>query len=864
MPTKRIINARNRAVVLGSVVALYVLTTVFFLLRVNQYTQDIYDYPYTVSSQARIMQSRLYDFRSILPVVFASTDLAPEDIKSTLESQEALQKNSIKIIEKKYRGGSEELSNLKEALSSLQAKRRELIEMTRQDPTVVSIITRYSQIVEPAFVRLDDALDIIADGADKRGQEIHEHADKIIVYIVVFTIVFGLFLIFFIYSETNEVTRWNKRILQREKLLNLLCASVNDVYIIFTRTGEPEFVSANTKAILGINHTNILKDKNLFFQMLNDKDNEWLQKCLTDSAASSFAPRTVELRGSSRSYKLHVYPMRAGESSWFVVSLVDETEQIQYQRTLGDALQSAQNASRAKSQFLSHMSHEIRTPMNAIIGMTTIALAKLDNKERVRDCLTKTMQASRHLLGLINDILDMSKIESNKLVLSQEPFNLKDAIHNLMNLVDPQAKSKGVNFEVTMSGVKHESFVGDALRTNQILINILANAIKFTPEGGSVRMRMFEKATSPSRVRLKFEISDTGIGMDEEFLQRAFLPFEQASGDISKKFGGSGLGLAITYNLVSLMGGTIFAKSELGKGSTFTVDIPFGLTDESAEHDEGLRELKALVVDDDKDTCEHACLLLGQLGQKTEFALSGREGIEKIKQSLEEGDPFDVCFLDWKMPEMDGEETACKIREIVGPETLIIIISAYDWSPIEKRAREAGVNGFIAKPFFTSSFYDCLKANDVNRKNETEKQATQPAHHPTIKKRILLAEDNVFNAEVAEEFLDMAGYEVEVQTNGKKAFEAFEQRPTGYYDLIFMDIQMPEMNGLEATRKIRQLDRKDAKEIPIVAMTANAFSEDISISLEAGMNDHISKPLELKRLYQVLGKYLGTDPKNKE
>lgn len=361
MPTKRIINARNRAVVLGSVVALYVLTTVFFLLRVNQYTQDIYDYPYTVSSQARIMQSRLYDFRSILPVVFASTDLAPEDIESTLESQEALQKNSIKIIEKKYRGGSEELSNLKEALSSLQAKRRELIEMTRQDPTVVNIITRYSQIVEPAFVRLDDALDIIADGADKRGQEIHEHADKIIVYIVVFTIVFGLFLIFFIYSETNEVTRWNKRILQREKLLNLLCASVNDVYIIFTRTGEPEFVSANTKAILGINHTNILKDKNLFFQMLNDKDNEWLQKCLTDSAASSFAPRTVELRGSSRSYKLHVYLMRAGESSWFVVSLVDETEQIQYQRTLGDALQSAQNASRAKSQFLSHMSHEIRT-----------------------------------------------------------------------------------------------------------------------------------------------------------------------------------------------------------------------------------------------------------------------------------------------------------------------------------------------------------------------------------------------------------------------------------------------------------------------------------------------------------------------
>lgn len=300
MPTKRIINARNRAVVLGSVVALYVLTTVFFLLRVNQYTQNIYDYPYTVSSQARIMQSRLYDFRSILPVVFASADLAPEDIESTLESQEDLQENSVRIIEEKYRGDPKELDNLKKALSNIQTKRRELIEMTRQDPTVVNIITRYSQVVEPAFVRLDDALDVIADGADKRGKEIHEHADKIIVYVVVFTVVFGLFLIFFIYSETNEVTRWNKQILQREKLLNLLCASVNDVYIIFTRTGQPEFVSANTQAILGLNHMDILKDKNLFFRMLSDKDNEWLQKCLIDSTATSFAPRTVELLGSPR------------------------------------------------------------------------------------------------------------------------------------------------------------------------------------------------------------------------------------------------------------------------------------------------------------------------------------------------------------------------------------------------------------------------------------------------------------------------------------------------------------------------------------------------------------------------------------
>lgn len=341
--------------------------------------------------------------------------------------------------------------------------------------------------------------------------------------------------------------------------------------------------------------------------------------------------------------------------------------------------------------------------------------------------------------------------------------------------------------------------------------------------------------------------------MKKDFLSRVFLPFEQETAEIAQHFGGTGLGLAITHNLVNLMGGNIDVQSEEGKGSTFTIDLPFGISKDSAKHSESLLELRALVIDDDKDTCEHACVLLDQLGQKTEYALSGKKGIEKIKQAMQDNDPFDICFLDWKMPEMDGEATAREIRKIVGPETLIIIISAYDWSPIEGRAKEIGINGFIAKPFFSSSFYNWLSDPSIKENKGRDKDIV--VQENTKKKRVLLAEDNEFNAEVAQDFLGMAGYTAEVVGDGAQAVKAFETHEPGYYSMIFMDIQMPVMNGLEAAQMIRALLREDAHTIPIVAMTANAFSEDVSKSLNAGMNDHISKPIDLKKLHAVLGKY---------
>lgn len=459
------------------------------------------------------------------------------------------------------------------------------------------------------------------------------------------------------------------------------------------------------------------------------------------------------------------------------------------------------------------------------------------------------------MLGLINDILDMSKIESNKLALSYENFDLQETVHCIYNLIEPQAKEKGVSFEIITNDIRQECLVGDPLRVNQVFINVIANAVKFTPRGGKVTMRLSEKHTSPEHIHLRCVISDNGIGMKKEFLSRVFLPFEQETAEIAQHFGGTGLGLAITHNLVNLMGGSIDVQSEEGKGSTFTIDLPFGISKDSAKHSESLLELRALVIDDDKDTCEHACVLLDQLGQKTEYALSGKEGLEKIKKAIQENNPFDICFLDWKMPEMDGEATAREIRKIVGPETLIIIISAYDWSPIESKAKEIGINGFIAKPFFSSSFYNWLSDPSIKEHKGRDKEIV--VQDNTKKRRVLLAEDNEFNAEVAQDFLDMAGYTAEVVGDGEQAVKAFETHEPGYYSMIFMDIQMPVMNGLEATQMIRSLLREDAHTIPIVAMTANAFSEDVSKSLNAGMNDHISKPIDLKKLHAVLGKYAG-------
>lgn len=521
---------------------------------------------------------------------------------------------------------------------------------------------------------------------------------------------------------------------------------------------------------------------------------------------------------------------------------------------LQDVLLAARKANNAKKDFLSRMSHEIRTPMNAIIGMTAIAGSHLEDRGRVEDCLSKIAFSSRHLLSLINDILDMSKIEAGKLTIGHEAFRLPQLTEAVISVAYPQAKGQGKIFKCSISDVTHEIFVGDFLRVNQILLNLLSNAIKFTPQGGTIRLEIKQVERKNGGVFLQFVVSDTGIGMSEEFLEHLFLPFEQADNQISQKYGGTGLGMAITHNLVDLLGGSIQVKSKPQEGTTFTVQLPFDLPAEAMEQRKWqLDTLKVLVVDDEEDVCIHATLLLKRMGILSHYLKSGQEAVKAVLEAHETGTDYDVCIIDWQMPDMDGVKVTRQIREKLGPDTLIIIISAYDWSEIEEEARLAGANAFIAKPLFQSTLYNVLvSAFGAAPSQPSCEEKSEVERDIFTGKRFLLAEDNALNQEIAVELLSMTGAVIDCATNGEEAVKRFEVSPAGYYDLILMDVQMPIMDGYAATRQIRAGSHPDAGKIPILAMTANTFTEDVDASFAAGMNGHIAKPIELKILYRTI------------
>ncbi|EHF01137.1 response regulator [Enterocloster citroniae] len=522
---------------------------------------------------------------------------------------------------------------------------------------------------------------------------------------------------------------------------------------------------------------------------------------------------------------------------------------------LQDALYTAQQSGNAKKDFLSRMSHEIRTPMNVIVGMTAIAGANLDDSNRVKDCLSKIILSSKHLLALINDILDMSKIEEGKLSVSHEQFELSQLFDSIVPAIYSQAAAKGSAFECKFENTVSETVIGDSLRVSQILLNLLSNAIKFTPAGGTIRLIVSQAPVKDGHTMLTFHVEDNGIGMSEEFLQHLFTPFEQEDGSISRKYGGTGLGMAITKNLVGLLGGTIRVKSKQGEGTVFTIELPFGVLEETDKSEIGCwDDLKVLVVDDDEGTCTHASMLLREMGIDADWVQHGSAAVQMVLKAHEEYRDYDVCLIDWKMPDMDGIEVTRRIREEIGPDTLVIIISAYDWGEIENEAKAAGANAFIAKPLFESSL--CHALSSVVGKDRGEGEECKA---PTVSfegKRFLLAEDNELNREIAVELLKAAGAEINCTENGKEAVDCFNASATGYYDLILMDIQMPVMNGYEAARAIRQSNHEDAVLIPILAMTANAFHEDEEEALAAGMNGHIAKPIDVGILFRTMSEVL--------
>ncbi len=525
-------------------------------------------------------------------------------------------------------------------------------------------------------------------------------------------------------------------------------------------------------------------------------------------------------------------------------------------RELEKAEKAATSANKAKSEFLSSMSHDIRTPMNGIVGMTAIAIANVHDMARVQDCLKKISLSSRHLLGLINDVLDMSKIESGKLSLNIDILSLRDVMENIVNIVQPQIKEKRQHFDIFIRDIESEEVCCDGVRLNQILVNMLSNAIKFTPEEGTINVYLFQEESPKGSdyVRCHFRVRDNGIGMSPEFQKKIFETFSREDTKV-QKIEGTGLGMAITKFIVSMMGGTIEVESEQGKGSEFHVIIDFERAT-IQEVDMVLPSWRLLVVDNNEDLCRSATSALKEIGVQAEWVLDGEKALRKIEENHKRNTDYEIVLLDWKMPGMNGLETTRGIRKIVGDELPILIISAYDWSEIEDEARAAGVQGFISKPLFKSNLYLGLSRYVEGAPDEDEQVNALEEERDFGGLRILLAEDNDLNWEIAEDILTDVGFEVEWAENGKICVEKFEQSAPGYYDAVLMDIRMPVMNGYDAAKAIRALNRADAR-LPIIAMTADAFSEDIQRCLECGMNEHVAKPIDIEKLMKLLKRYLG-------
>ncbi len=537
-----------------------------------------------------------------------------------------------------------------------------------------------------------------------------------------------------------------------------------------------------------------------------------------------------------------------------------EEERKLHNKQLAEALQAAQIASHSKTTFLANMSHDIRTPMNAILGFATLLEKNADYPARVREYTRKISASGQHLLGLINDVLDVSKIESGKVVLTIGEFALNHVVASVDSIIRPAARARGQEFEITVTGVRHERLIGDETRLNQILLNLLSNAVKYTGEGGKIWFRIIGlKQRSPQYEHIRIEVEDNGFGMTPEYLEVIFDAFTRAENSTTNKVQGTGLGMAITKNIVELMGGTIKAVSEVDKGTLFTVDLELRIPEESMDasfwSNHGISRI--LTIDDDEGVCQNIRMLMEGSGVSVDISLSGEAGIKQVRECEERGQYYDVILLDWQMPgQMDGPETARRLREILPGHVPILFLTSYDWNEIEDQASCVGADGYLPKPFFVSAFMEkILELPKEETPVHPEDGFATEGHGSLEGYYFLVAEDNEINAEIVQEFLDMDGASCELVENGLLAVERFRDSEPGRFDAILMDVQMPVMNGYEATRTIRALDREDAKKVPIIAMTANAFSEDVKDALDAGMNAHVAKPIDMELLRVAVNQF---------
>ena len=672
-------------------------------------------------------------------------------------------------------------------------------------------------------------------------------------------------LIILLIVRRNHTTlrRKNTEILYRDELFQKLSLNVDDVFLMLdAKTSKVDYVSPNIERLLGLPWKEVRQDVHILANLHPkddpDRDKNFLEGLHRGEQrewdAAYLHQETKELRW------FHIVAMgsEVADRTKYILVLSDRTADRQVNQALSDAVAAAETANRAKSTFLSNMSHDIRTPMNAIIGFTTLAISNLDDKERVKDYLTKTLASSNHLLSLINDVLDMSRIESGKIHLEEVEVNLSDVLHDLKTIVSGQVHAKQLELYMDAMDVTDEDVCCDKTRLNQILLNLLSNAIKFTPAGGTVSVRVRQLAGQARGCgQYEFRIKDNGIGMSPEFAKRIFEPFERERTSTVSRIQGTGLGMAITKNIVDMMGGTIEVQTAQGKGSEFIVRVPLRVQAEHrpVEKITELEGLKALVVDDDFNTCDSVTKMLVKVGMHAEWTLSGKEAVLRARQSIEMSDVYHAYIIDWRLPDMNGIEVTRQIRSL-HDDTPIIILTAYDWSDIEVEAKAAGVTAFCSKPMFLSDLRETLMSA-LGQKQTDAAQELLPQKDADFKGRqILLVEDNELNREIAQEILREYGFRVDPAENGAVAVEKVSTAAPGSYDLVLMDVQMPVMDGYTATRQIRALENPALAGVPILAMTANAFDEDRRRAMESGMNGFLSKPIVIGDLVQELHKIL--------
>lgn len=603
---------------------------------------------------------------------------------------------------------------------------------------------------------------------------------------------------------------------------------------------------------------------------LNPEDLERVHKVM-DTLTETGQNAVLEVRAVTRAGEQRTLTATlcyvGGEDSWdgipsyYSIGLdvtEERTEQQRQRKALEEAYQSARIANSAKTDFLSSMSHDIRTPMNAIMGMATIARANLNSPEKVKDCLNKINVSSHHLLSLINEVLDMSKIESGKIDLMPEKVDLSELIQTVSDMCRSLLNEKRQELQIHVGKVRHEKVIVDGDRLQQVFVNLLSNAIKYTPEGGRISMMINEMpGLVTDKGRYEFVFTDNGIGMSRDYIPHLFEPFSRAEDSRISKIQGTGLGMAITENIIHMMRGTIEVESKLGEGSRFTVSVPLTLQEEEEKYSEELAGLPVLVVDDDQIVCENATLLLNELGMQGHWVLSGAEAVQCVVTAHENNENFFAVILDWKMPGMDGLETVKILRRKLGKEVPIIVISAYDYSEIEEEFVNAGVDAFITKPLFKSKMLHVLELFCDSSRMEIADSLGEDMDSDLCGRHVLLAEDNELNREIVIELLRPKGILIDPVENGEQAAIKFRESELGYYDAVLMDIQMPVMDGYEATAEIRAAKRADAKTIPVIALTANAFVADISNARNVGMNDHIAKPIDIEHLIEVLKEWMG-------